>query len=161
MHPANPQPRFDGALTALAALLLLAAGVPARAGGYGADAHVTYAEVVQATPRYGWTEVFEPVRHCEAVGAAGRGGGYHRDYRSRRYGYREHGYHDPHPVYDRHRVVRRCSEAVQSRRVRGVQGYDVTYRYQGRAFHKFINEHPGDSVRIHVEVEPLDGVAAR
>jgi len=221
MSPSNPQPRLVRALTALAGLLLLAGATPARAAGYGADAHVSYAEVVAATPRYGWTEVSEPVRHCEAVTVAGRGDAYYRDDRSRRHDAyrahhyrdeppsaaaglvggliggvignqfgggngrkaltlvgaavgasiaqdhvrrsraREHRYRDHHPLRDSHRVVRRCSETVQNRRVRGVQGYDVTYRYQGRTFHKFVNEHPGETVRVHVEVEPLDGVAAR
>jgi len=221
MHPFNPQPRVAGALIALLGLLPLTGSLPARAAGFGADAHVSYAEVVAATPRYGWTEVSEPVRHCEAVTVAGRGDAYYRDDRSRRHdAYRAHhyrdeppsaaaglvggliggvignqfgggngrtaltlvgaavgasiaqdhvrrsrhrqrGYREYPPLREGHRVVRRCSESVQSRRVRGVQGYDVTYRYQGRTFHKFVNEHPGDTVRVHVEVEPLDGVAAR
>lgn len=220
MSASNPQTRFARALTALAGLLLLAGAMPARAG-YGADAHVSYAEVVQATPRYGWTEISAPVRHCEAVSVAGRGDAYYRGDRRRRYDddrshsypdeppsaaaglvggliggvignqfgggngrtaltlvgaavgasiaqdhvrrsrARDHGYRDHPPLRDGHRVVRRCSESVQRRQVRGVQGYDVTYRYQGRTFHKFVNEHPGETVRVHVEVEPLDGVAAR
>ena len=59
------------------------------------------------------------------------------------------------------RVARRCRETVETRRVRGVQGYDVTYRYQGRTFNKWMDEHPGDRVRVHVEVEPAGDLALR
>jgi uncharacterized protein YcfJ len=79
-----------------------------------------------------------------------------------RYGYddrRGHGYRDR--VADGHRVVRRCRETVTTRQVRGIQGYDVTYRYQGRIFNKWMNDHPGDRVRVHVDVAPDDGVAMR
>lgn len=55
--------------------------------------------------------------------------------------------------YDR--PVTRCKETERTRRVRDVQGYDVTYRYQGATFHKWLDEHPGEFVRVRVSVEPL------
>lgn len=65
--------------------------------------------------------------------------------------------------YGTGRVTRHCRETVETRRVRGVQGYDVTYRYQGRTFNKWMDEHPGDRVRVHVDVDvaPEDGLALR
>lgn len=51
--------------------------------------------------------------------------------------------------------VRQCTESERTRRVRGVDGYDVTYRYQDTEFHKWMHEHPGEFVRVHVAVEPL------
>lgn len=51
--------------------------------------------------------------------------------------------------------VRRCTEVMRTRQERQVQGYDVRYRYQGRTFNKRVDEHPGEMVRIRVDVEPL------
>lgn len=52
------------------------------------------------------------------------------------------------------RTVRRCTESWQTRQVRGIDGYDVTYRYQGNTFNKWMHDHPGDSVPVQVVVEP-------
>jgi len=52
-------------------------------------------------------------------------------------------------------AVRRCTEVLQTRQERRVHGYDVRYRYQGRTFNKRVDEHPGEVVRIHVDVEPM------
>ena len=35
-----------------------------------------------------------------------------------------------------------------------VAGYDVTYEYAGRQFHTRTNYHPGDQIRVRVEVHP-------
>lgn len=51
--------------------------------------------------------------------------------------------------------TRHCTETERTRTVRGVNGYDVTYRYQGTVFHKWMDTHPGDAVRVHVAVQPL------
>lgn len=68
---------------------------------------------------------------------------------ARRSGYREvRSYREPSTP------VRRCSESRRTRQVRSVDGYDVTYRYQGQTFSKHVREHPGDVVRVHVIVEP-------
>ncbi len=50
----------------------------------------------------------------------------------------------------------RCAAATEVRRIRRTDGYDVTYRYHGRTFHKIVAEPPGDSVAVRVEVEPLE-----
>lgn len=55
-------------------------------------------------------------------------------------------------------VVQRCTETEQTRLVRDVAGYDVTYRYHGQTFHKRVEDHPGERIRIHVNVEP-DGAS--
>lgn len=75
-----------------------------------------------------------------------------------RYEYR---YRDGATRYDAGRVTRQCRETVETRHVRGVQGYDVSYLYQGRTFNKWMNEHPGDRVRVYVEVAPEDDLALR
>ncbi len=52
-------------------------------------------------------------------------------------------------------VVRRCTDSYRTRRVRGPDGYDVSYRYQGRTFTKWTQQHPGETVPVRVAVEPL------
>jgi uncharacterized protein YcfJ len=76
--------------------------------------------------------------------------------RERDYGAAYYTPHHPEP-YTYTRSVRRCTESQRTRRVRGVNGYDVVYRYQGATFHKWVDEHPGDAIRVHVAVEPLAG----
>jgi|SRR5690606_32523600 len=58
---------------------------------------------------------------------------------------------------ERYEPVRHCTETYRTRRVRGVNGYDVTYRYRGATLHKWVNEHPGDVIRVRVDVEPVVG----
>lgn len=71
-------------------------------------------------------------------------------------GDRARGGHDDERGYARQNmVVRRCTEVMHTRQERRVHGYDVRYRYQGRTFNKRVDEHPGELVRIHVDVEPL------
>lgn len=69
-------------------------------------------------------------------------------------------YHGGHQTPTYSGTVRRCTESEQTRRVRGINGYDVTYRYQGATFHKWVHEHPGDVIRVRVDVEPLLGDAS-
>ena len=38
------------------------------------------------------------------------------------------------------------------------RGYLVTYRYNGRDYTTVTNQHPGNSIRVRVDVEPADGV---
>lgn len=51
-------------------------------------------------------------------------------------------------------TVRRCSETHRTRQVREADGYDVTYRYRGRTFQRWLPDHPGDRLPVHVDVEP-------
>ncbi|MEQ8858029.1 MAG: hypothetical protein RIC56_05230 [Pseudomonadales bacterium] len=69
--------------------------------------------------------------------------------RSRAYAAPDHGY-----APARSAAVQRCTDSYRTRQVRGVHGYDVTYRYQGQNFTKRMDEHPGDTVAIRVAVEP-------
>ncbi|MDZ7668174.1 MAG: glycine zipper 2TM domain-containing protein [Gammaproteobacteria bacterium] len=64
-------------------------------------------------------------------------------------------HHDARGYARENMTVRRCTEVMQSRQERQVHGYDVRYRYQGRTFNKRVDEHPGEVVRIHVDVEPM------
>lgn len=50
------------------------------------------------------------------------------------------------------RQVRRCS--VSNRTEERIAGYDVTYRYQGRSYTSFMQNAPGESVRVNVAVTP-------
>ena len=50
--------------------------------------------------------------------------------------------------------VRRCEVTYETRTVDDLLGYDVTYRYQGQEFMKRTDHHPGDRVRIDVQVQP-------
>lgn len=37
-----------------------------------------------------------------------------------------------------------------------VEGYDVAYEYAGRTFHTRTDHHPGDRIRVRVDVTPVD-----
>lgn len=37
---------------------------------------------------------------------------------------------------------------------RRVSGYDVTYEYAGRTYHTRTDHHPGDRIRVRVDVRP-------
>lgn len=78
----------------------------------------------------------------------------HSRYRDRRYEDSRH-YHSRNSVHEHvSGPERRCTTTLDTRRERGLQGYDVTYRYQGVTLHKWMDEHPGDTVPVHVAVEP-------
>lgn len=89
-------------------------------------------------------------RTALTVAGAALGASVARD-RTRYRPYDEIGYRS----VDDTRVVRRCTESNRSRLVRSMDGYDVTYRYHGRTFHKWVADEPGDKVVIEVAVEPL------
>lgn len=59
-------------------------------------------------------------------------------------------------VYDNSHTTRgtvRVCEPVPDRRVDGdVEGYDVTYEYAGRDYHTRTAYHPGDRIRVRVDV---------
>ncbi|MES9831417.1 MAG: glycine zipper 2TM domain-containing protein [Candidatus Thiodiazotropha sp. LLP2] len=50
----------------------------------------------------------------------------------------------------------RCETTHHTRYEEQLAGYDVTYRYKGRIFTTFTNEHPGDRIPIRVDVRPAD-----
>lgn len=49
----------------------------------------------------------------------------------------------------------RCTTVVTSREVETTTGYDVRYHYQGQEFVKRVEEHPGDRIRVRVDVTPV------
>lgn len=50
--------------------------------------------------------------------------------------------------------VRRCEVTWESRPVERVDGYEVVYRYAGRRFTKVVDDHPGERMRVRVDLEP-------
>jgi len=52
---------------------------------------------------------------------------------------------------------RECYTTYQTERVQYIEGYDVTYEYLGRQFHKVTDEDPGDRIQVRVSVSPVDG----
>jgi uncharacterized protein YcfJ len=50
-----------------------------------------------------------------------------------------------------------CHTTYQTEVVRDVTAYDVTYEYAGQLFEKRMAEHPGNSVRVRVALEPAAG----
>jgi uncharacterized protein YcfJ len=47
----------------------------------------------------------------------------------------------------------RCTTRTEYRRDERVTGYDVTYRYHGRTFHTVTDYHPGDRIRVEVDMD--------
>lgn len=59
-------------------------------------------------------------------------------------------------------VVRRCRTVTDYDAQDRWSGYDVTYRYGGRTYRAVTNYRPGPTIRVAVEVRPIDeGVAYR
>jgi len=62
--------------------------------------------------------------------------------------------------YRRERVVERevletrCETVRHARYESRLEGYDVTYRYQGRLYHTRTNYDPGKRIRVRVDVTP-------
>ncbi|MGD9584090.1 MAG: glycine zipper 2TM domain-containing protein [Lysobacterales bacterium] len=74
--------------------------------------------------------------------------------------------HDDQRRYDRggrggyrERVVysdeRRCRIDTSYREEQRVTGYDVSYRYRGRIHHTVTDYHPGDTIRVAVQVQAV------
>jgi uncharacterized protein YcfJ len=47
----------------------------------------------------------------------------------------------------------RCETRTDFRRDEQIRGYDVTYRYHGRVYHTTTDYHPGDRIRVEVDVD--------
>lgn len=58
-------------------------------------------------------------------------------------------------------VVERCEVVSRRHTEQVVDGYRVTYEYEGRRYLMTTDEHPGDRVRLAVEVRPVGYAAAR
>jgi uncharacterized protein YcfJ len=59
------------------------------------------------------------------------------------------------PAYFEEPERRYCSTVTDQRLVRELDGYLVTYLYEGQEFTRQVDEHPGDRLRVRVEVTPL------
>jgi uncharacterized protein YcfJ len=51
--------------------------------------------------------------------------------------------------------VRRCYTTYEQDRVETIDGYHVLYEYGGQTFAKRTEQHPGDQVRVYVQVSPV------
>lgn len=49
-----------------------------------------------------------------------------------------------------------CSVSHSIRHEKQVTGYDVNYKYRGQAYSTIMNSHPGDRIRVAVDVTPID-----
>lgn len=52
----------------------------------------------------------------------------------------------------------RCETVRHARYEQRLDGYDVTYKYRGRLYHTFSEEHPGSRIRVRVDVAAYDGL---
>jgi uncharacterized protein YcfJ len=166
-----------GPLLAAAIVLLLGmTTVPAASStGYHTDSGSAFkpassyyvsAPVISATPIHSTRTREHPIRHCSsATPPRSRYPSRHRDnhYQRSDYQHGDGGYffqgllgglvggfignqfgHDtPSQV---------CHTRYETELVEEVSGWDVTYSYAGKQFSKRMTEHPGESVRIRVEV---------
>lgn len=54
-----------------------------------------------------------------------------------------------------YRDVERCEVSHRIETEQVLKGYDVEYRYNDRRYHTFMRQHPGEKLRVAVEVRPL------
>ncbi|TVZ37804.1 uncharacterized protein YcfJ [Alteromonadaceae bacterium 2753L.S.0a.02] len=55
-----------------------------------------------------------------------------------------------------YRDVERCEVQQRVHKDRVLEGYDVTYRYQGRTYHTRTRNHPGNRIKVALSVRPLE-----
>jgi uncharacterized protein YcfJ len=67
----------------------------------------------------------------------------------------QHTYRDGH-VSERTVYETRCERVRNVRYEQVLDGYDVTYKYRGRLYHTFSEQHPGSRIRVRVDVAPYD-----
>jgi uncharacterized protein YcfJ len=72
------------------------------------------------------------------------------------------GHSSAHRRYEDHRYVEtrsvpveRCETWYDNEERRTVEAYRVTYRYAGRLYHTRMRQHPGNRIRVHVDVTPV------
>jgi len=91
-------------------------------------------------------------RQLATLGGAIAGAAIGHDHAARRrYHYREH-YSYPR-TYTRERCEVHHSYSEEER----LDGYRVTYEYDGELYSTFMHRHPGDRIRVHVRVTPAEG----
>lgn len=89
-------------------------------------------------------------RGRDAATAAGAALGYAMVRDSQRH---SGGHYSPGREYTRYE--QRCRVVTEHRREEQVMGYDVAYRYQGRTHWTRTDHHPGDRIRVRVDVRPV------
>lgn len=90
-------------------------------------------------------------RRVATVAGAVLGGSIGRDTRKR--GNRGHRHDDY--AYDDYKTVRHCDTNYETHYKNKVVGYDVKYRYRGKVYSARMNEHPGERVKVRVNVTPV------
>lgn len=68
---------------------------------------------------------------------------------------RQSQYYDDYPDVS-YEDEQRCETTYSTEREERLSGYDVTYKYRGETFTTFMQEHPGDRLRVSVSVSPID-----
>jgi len=69
---------------------------------------------------------------------------------------RSRGYHaDNHRGYNGYRVVERCATEQEYYEEQELVGYEVSYRYQGNRYTTITANHPGDQLKVRVNVSPV------
>lgn len=64
------------------------------------------------------------------------------------------GYHTHNNVSHSHHNSQCSVSSEQGNRHGKIKGYNVTYRYKGEKFNAFTRHHPGNRIRVHVQVTP-------
>ncbi len=62
--------------------------------------------------------------------------------------------HNHHGSYTK--TERVCTTSHSVRHEKQVTGYDVDYKYRGRVYSTITEVHPGDQIRVAVDVSPID-----
>ncbi|WP_216825077.1 glycine zipper 2TM domain-containing protein [Agarilytica rhodophyticola] len=52
--------------------------------------------------------------------------------------------------------VERCEVSYHTETQERLTGYDVTYKYRGKTYSTFMEEHPGKRIKVSVNVQPVD-----
>lgn len=54
------------------------------------------------------------------------------------------------------KTERVCHTQHKIKEKRELSGYHVTYRYHGRRYTTFVDQHPGDKLEVYVDVQPIE-----
>jgi len=53
--------------------------------------------------------------------------------------------------------VERCEVAYSTQVEERLTGYDVTYQYRGESYNTHMSQHPGDRIKVSVQIRPVVG----
>ncbi len=160
-------------LAALGTTAVLAlSGMPAMANN--GQAHINYARVTYVEPIYRYVTIRKPKRHCSYVKGPRHqnrhrqarrfvsGESYRGNRNSRResristgtQGLRGNRHNQVLSSGRHHKPRRHCVTTRVAHRERRFDGYNVTYVYRGNTYQTRTDHHPGDRIRVKVEVRP-------